>query len=129
MILSSLVQNADIPLFGALTSALQPILVDRLDPDSRKNVARTISDRAKDMEWNQVVLFPEGTTTTGGALIQFKCGAFAPGEPVQPVCFLFKNNAFNFGMTSAGPAMHALALRLLCQLNNNMEVHFLPPYR
>mmetsp|Transcript_2395 Transcript_2395/g.5075 ORF Transcript_2395/g.5075 Transcript_2395/m.5075 type:complete len:400 (+) Transcript_2395:812-2011(+) len=122
-------ENASIPLFGALTSALQPILVDRADPNSRKNVAKTIVDRAKDRSWNQVVLFPEGTTTTGKALIQFKVGAFAPGEPVQPVCFFFNNNAFNFGMTSAGPSLPALALRVLCQINNNMSVHFLPAYR
>ena len=55
--------------------------------------------------------------------------AFAPGEPVQPVCFFFNNNAFNFGMTSAGPSLPALALRVLCQINNNMSVHFLPAYR
>lgn len=67
-------ENASIPLFGALTSALQPILVDRADPNSRKIVAKTIVDRAKDRSWNQVVLFPEGTTTMGKALIQFKVG-------------------------------------------------------
>ncbi|GMH82511.1 hypothetical protein TrVE_jg5058 [Triparma verrucosa] len=121
-------ENAEIPLFGALTSALQPILVDRLDPNSRKNVAKEICSRAQSKDWNQVVLFPEGTTTTGKALIQFKVGAFAPGEPVQPVLFFFGNNAFNFGMTSAGPSLHVLALRVLCQPNNNMSVHFMNPY-
>lgn len=121
-------ENADIPLFGSLTSSLQPILVDRLNPNSRKDVAREICDRARSKEWNQVMLFPEGTTTTGKALIQFKVGAFAPGEAVQPVVFNFNNNAFNFGMTSAGPALHVLALRVLCQPSNSMSVTFLPPY-
>ena len=33
----------------------------------------------------QTLIFPEATCTNGKALITFRCGAFSPGVPVQPV--------------------------------------------
>ena len=78
----------NIPVFGSLFTAIQPILVDRLSPTSRADTGNEIHRRAhwnEEGTWNPTVIFPEGTCTNGTALIAFKYGAFRPGIPVQPV--------------------------------------------
>jgi lysophosphatidylcholine acyltransferase/lyso-PAF acetyltransferase len=58
----------------------------RDDPNSRQNTIKHIverSDPARD--WQQVLIFPEGTCTNRSCLITFRTGAFVPGVAVQPV--------------------------------------------
>jgi 1-acyl-sn-glycerol-3-phosphate acyltransferase len=47
-------------------------------------------------EGPQVALFPEGTTTNGSYLLNFKVGAFKPGLPVQPVHFDYSDPLFSW---------------------------------
>jgi hypothetical protein len=95
--------------------AMQGILVDRKDPDSRKKAVEAINEHANKSEstnlllffslflffffwvpkiggrisagegWPQLLVFPEGTCTNQKALISFKAGAFNPGS----ILFLF----------------------------------------
>jgi 1-acyl-sn-glycerol-3-phosphate acyltransferase len=68
--------NMNLPLFGNLTKMFQPILVDRENKEAAAAVAKQIKDRASSGGiWPQTVLFPEGTTTNGRALVYFKLGA------------------------------------------------------
>ena len=39
--------------------------------------------------YRQLLVFPEGTTTNGRALVHFKSGCFRSGVPVQPVLARF----------------------------------------
>ncbi|GMI61474.1 hypothetical protein ScalyP_jg2993 [Parmales sp. scaly parma] len=89
-----------IPIFGSLCLALQTIFVDRKDskggPYSRKAALDTINRRAQpNSGFPRVVLFPEGTTTNGDALIEYKKGAFAPGQPVTPVLLKYTSKYYN----------------------------------
>ncbi len=55
--------------------SLQTIFVSRTDKDSRATVAREIERRTKAErgQWHrQLLIFPEGTTTNGSAIITFK---------------------------------------------------------
>ena len=65
--------------------AVKTIFVDRNDPDSRKKCIDEINCRAKHSEscWPQILIFLEGATHNGEALLQFKKGAFIPGLPLQ----------------------------------------------
>ena len=36
--------------------------------------------------WPQLLIFPEGTTTNGQALVRFRTGAFSTGHSIQPLC-------------------------------------------
>lgn len=69
--------------------------------------------------------YPEGTTTSGDAMVRFKTGAFVPGLPVQPLVFkthfTFLNPSHTFG------AKHWY-FRLLSQFVNFLEAEYLPPY-
>lgn len=47
-------------------------------------------------EGPQVALFPEGTTTNGTYLLNFKVGAFKPGLPVQPVHLNYYDPLFSW---------------------------------
>ncbi len=77
-----------IPVFGPLTNGLQSIFVDRKNPNSRKEVLEKIMERQKDyMEGRAVMplmIFPEGTTTSGRHILKFKKGAFYSSLPIKP---------------------------------------------
>lgn len=79
-------ENAKYPLFGFAVKATQMILVDRKDPEARKNVSKMIIERANSKAWNSVGpigIFPEGTTHNQTCLIHFKSGAFRTKTPVR----------------------------------------------
>lgn len=42
---------------------------------------------------SQVLIFPEGTTTNGSAIMSFKTGGFRPGVPVQPAVVRARGSA------------------------------------
>ncbi|XP_013982759.1 lysophosphatidylcholine acyltransferase 2 isoform X1 [Salmo salar] len=107
---------------------LQPVLVSRQDPDSRKNTIMEIDSRAKSGGlWPQILVFPEGTCTNRSCLITFKQGAFVPGVPVQPVVMRYPNRLDTVTWTWQGFSSKTLLLLTLSQLYTNVEIEFLPP--
>uniref|UniRef100_A0A8C1Z433 Lysophosphatidylcholine acyltransferase 2 n=1 Tax=Cyprinus carpio TaxID=7962 RepID=A0A8C1Z433_CYPCA len=88
-------ESLEAPIFGRFLRCVQPVLVSRKDPDSRRNTILEIERRAKSGgHWPQVLIFPEGTCTNRSCLITFKQGAFVPGVPVQPVLIRYPNKLF-----------------------------------
>ncbi|XP_036399944.1 lysophosphatidylcholine acyltransferase 2 [Megalops cyprinoides] len=121
-------ENMATPMFGRFLRCLQPVLVSRLDPDSRKNTILEIESRATSGgRWPQVLIFPEGTCTNRSCLITFKQGAFIPGVPVQPVLLRYPNKLDTVTWTWQGPKAKTLLFLTLCQLYTNVEIEFLPP--
>eukprot|EP01119_Soliformovum_irregulare_P004321 TRINITY_DN15322_c0_g1_i1.p1 TRINITY_DN15322_c0_g1~~TRINITY_DN15322_c0_g1_i1.p1 ORF type:complete len:435 (-),score=120.43 TRINITY_DN15322_c0_g1_i1:259-1563(-) len=107
------------------------ILVDRTDRMSKTNAVTAIKERAKLAEsgdGQKILIFPEGTTTNGKALIFFKPGAFVPGLPVQPVCIRYPYKHFNPAWITGGPSIYLIVLRASTQLINHAEIEFLDPY-
>ncbi|XP_077569973.1 lysophosphatidylcholine acyltransferase 2 [Stigmatopora nigra] len=122
-------ENLDTPIFGRLLRCLQPVLVVRVDSDSRKNTILEIVERAKSGgRWPQVLIFPEATCTNRSCLITFKQGAFIPGVPVQPVIMRYPNKIDTVTWTWQGFKSGTLLLLTLCQLYTTVEIEFLPPY-
>ncbi|CAM9209298.1 unnamed protein product [Lampetra planeri] len=125
----SRVENLATPIFGRFVRCLQPVLVSRKDPDSRKNTIQEIDSRAKSGgHWPQVLIFPEGTCTNRSCLITFKQGAFIPGVPVQPVLMRYPNKLDTVTWTWQGYSSRTLLLLTLCQLYTTVEIEFLPPH-
>lgn len=91
--------------FLELINYTQPVYVWREDPNSRHNTIREIQRRVTDpdQEWQQILIFPEGTCTNRKGLITFKPGAFIPGVPVQPVCIRYPNRLDTLSWTWQGP--------------------------
>ncbi|XP_036997432.2 lysophosphatidylcholine acyltransferase 2 isoform X1 [Artibeus jamaicensis] len=120
-------ENVQVPLIGRLLRALQPVLVSRVDPDSRKNTINEIIRRATSGgEWPQILVFPEGTCTNRSCLITFKPGAFIPGVPVQPVLLRYPNQLDTVTWTWQGYTFLQLCLLTFCQPFTKVEVEFMP---
>ena len=93
------------PIFGKIAQGLQSIFVDRSNPNSRKEVLDKIIERQKDyIEGKPVMplmIFPEGTTTSGRHLLKFKRGAFYSLLPVKPnIIHPNLNSQFHLGCGS-----------------------------
>mmetsp|Transcript_3593 Transcript_3593/g.9799 ORF Transcript_3593/g.9799 Transcript_3593/m.9799 type:complete len:340 (+) Transcript_3593:142-1161(+) len=71
-----------------------------------------------------IVLYPEGTTTNGLALIRFHTGAFVAGLPVQPVVVHYRPGRISVSWESI-PLPNQIA-RLLLGPQVTVDVHFLP---
>ena len=114
---------------GWVLLAMQALLLDRSDPESRKRTADSIRERCRLFqerpgETPPLLVFPEGTTANG-ALITFKEGAFLPGAPVQPVLLSYGCDGFDPSW-AGGLEMPWHLLLTLCQWSNVMEVRWLP---
>ncbi|XP_052062194.1 lysophosphatidylcholine acyltransferase 2-like isoform X1 [Mytilus californianus] len=122
-------ENSALPILGSLIEYTQPLYVQREDPNSRKNIMKEMTRRAKTMgEWPQIIIFPEGTCTNRSCLIGFKQGAFYPGVPVQPVCIRYLNSLDTYTWTWEGPGAFTCLWLSLCQFHNKLELEFLPVY-
>ncbi|RZC39607.1 Acyltransferase domain containing protein, partial [Asbolus verrucosus] len=117
------------PYIGKLINFTQPVYVWRDDPDSRQNTIKEIISRAtSDLDWPQILIFPEGTCTNRSCLITFKPGAFYPGVPIQPVCIRYPNKLDTVTWTWEGPSALKLLWLTLTQPYSYCEIEFLPVY-
>lgn len=117
-------EHVSIPIVGKIVAAMQTIRVDRFSANSRTETLDAIKSRAGDSSAPPVLIFPEGTTTNGSALIVFKAGAFSagPGKAVQPCCVRMKCPRSAPYWVTAGPSAPLLLWRILCEPINWMEV-------
>ncbi|ELR12153.1 EF hand domain containing protein [Acanthamoeba castellanii str. Neff] len=124
-------ENIHMPFVGTVLCAMQGILVDRKDPDSRKKAVEAINEHANKSEsegWPRLLVFPEGTCTNQKALISFKSGAFNPGKPVQPVAIRHPFIHFDPCWVN-GINLPLLMWRSLCQFSNYLQVTYLPVHK
>ncbi|XP_070508580.1 lysophosphatidylcholine acyltransferase isoform X2 [Chironomus tepperi] len=125
---SPIVREEDKSL-GKLIDMAQPIYVNREDHNSRQLTIQDILNRVKSNDdWPQTMIFPEGTCTNRTSLIQFKCGAFYPGLPIQPVLIRYPNKIDTFTWTWSGPDVLLLIWRTLAQFHTFVEIEYLPVY-
>ena len=121
----------NIPVFGSLCIALQTIFVDRDNsregPYSRKKVIETMKVRSNDTRFPRMCIFPEGTTNNGGCVMQFKKGAFAPGQPVTPILLTYPNENYNCACSGRNGTDMSL-IRCLFQFHNRMKAVILDAY-
>ncbi|XP_070038840.1 lysophospholipid acyltransferase LPEAT2 isoform X2 [Nicotiana tomentosiformis] len=103
---------------------LQVIYVNRFSPTSRKHAVGEIKRKASCNQFPRVLLFPEGTTTNGRAIISFQLGAFIPGYPIQPVIVRYPH--VHFDQSWGNVSLGMLMFRMFTQFHNFMEVEYLP---
>lgn len=123
---------AQLPALGAVGRLHQLIWLERGDPASRTKVVEAIHHRTRPQatEWPPVLVFPEGTTINGRALISFKPGAFSPRAVVQPAVARFPfavrcGCGLDPSWCTAGPQFGELSLRMMLQPWNRVHVDFL----
>lgn len=108
------------PFFAAFAT----VFVDRTDKGSCDNVKHALAARAAAPlgQFPPLCLYPEGATTNGRSLLQFKLGAFLPGSPVQPAVVRFRFAHFDPSWTDAALYWP----RLLSEPCISLDVEFLP---
>ncbi|XP_067929840.1 lysophospholipid acyltransferase LPCAT4-like isoform X2 [Watersipora subatra] len=125
----SLLENASLPLLGALFRANQTIFLDKKDPLSRNKTAEAIRTRARSNgAWPQLLIYPEGMIGNGSALLPFKIGAFQPGVPIQPVTVKYPNRLDVTTWLDTGPSLLAMISLWICTPVTKMEVEYHPVY-
>jgi len=79
------------PVVGKLMEEMDVIFVDRNRQDSREATLAAIGEH--NVRWKPgdrpLLIFPEGGTTNGEGLKDFKKGAFAAGMPVRPMLLVY----------------------------------------
>jgi 1-acyl-sn-glycerol-3-phosphate acyltransferase len=96
----------NIPIAGYVADAIGCIFVARDSKESRLIAKEKIAARLRDQMSgssavkSQLVVFPEGSTNNGYAILQFRRGAFEANVPIQPVWIEFSNYAVNFTVLS-----------------------------
>ncbi|KAJ1262500.1 hypothetical protein BS78_09G112800 [Paspalum vaginatum] len=122
---------ARLPLVGLISKCLGCIFVQRESKTSDfKGVSGAVTERIQRAHQHinapMMLLFPEGTTTSGDYLLPFKTGAFLAKAPVRPVILKYPYRRFNPAWESMSGARHVFLL--LCQFVNYLEVIHLPVY-
>ncbi|KAM6959732.1 lysophospholipid acyltransferase LPCAT4 [Tautogolabrus adspersus] len=123
-------ENTSLPVIGALLEFNQSVIVSRNDPESRKKAVAELTERlTSDGYWPQMLIFPEGTTTNGRALVKFKPGAFLVGVPIQPVLLRYPNKLDTVRWTHKGTTWYEALWHTTSQFYTNMTIEFLPVYK
>ncbi|XP_027162734.1 lysophospholipid acyltransferase LPEAT2 isoform X1 [Coffea eugenioides] len=112
------------PFVGTIIRAMQVIYVNRFSHSSRKHAVNEIKRKASCDQFPRLLLFPEGTTTNGRAIISFQLGAFIPGYPIQPVIVHYPH--VHFDQSWGNISLAKLMFRMFTQFHNFMEVEYLP---
>ncbi|XP_068444497.1 lysophospholipid acyltransferase LPCAT4 [Clinocottus analis] len=122
-------ENTSLPVVGALLEFNQSVMVSRTDHESRKKAVAQVTERVtSNGYWPQMLMFPEGTTTNGSALIKFKPGAFLAGLPVQPVLLRYPNKPDTVRWTYKGTSWKQAVWHTTSQLYTRVTIEFLPVY-
>jgi 1-acyl-sn-glycerol-3-phosphate acyltransferase len=92
-----------IPAIGTVAAAIGCIFVGRDSPASRSSARDLIAERlrAKMQSGNDahpLVIFPEGTTTNGHGVIEFRRGSFESCVPFQPVRIEYSDPQYSMAM-------------------------------
>jgi lysophosphatidylcholine acyltransferase / lyso-PAF acetyltransferase len=115
------------PIIGSLLKALQCLPIDRNTAHGRKQAVEDLKERAGNLAWPPLCIFPQGTTTNDLVLTTFKAGAFIPGKPVLPVAMTYPNKYFDLFYGNDYGTL-ALFWRSLCQVINYTRIDYLPVY-
>jgi len=127
-------ENRRIPLVGKCIQFAQAIFVSREVKESREECKAEIRRRCSPLceeQWEQFLIFPEGTTSNRRALMSFKPGGFLPGQPVQPVLLKYHVTPSRDTVSWTWNQPHGfLACFLLtaCHWSTQVELEFLPPH-
>ena len=93
----------NIPAIGTVAAAIGCIFVGRDSSESRSSARGLIASRLRAKmesmkDSHPLVIFPEGTTTNGYGIIEFRRGSFESCVPFQPVRIEYSNLQYSMAM-------------------------------
>lgn len=124
------------PIIGYLARALHCMFVRKGQSLTTQLVARIQSTHVCHKKrvncpgcppcMSKLVIFPEGTTTNGTAMVPFRTGVFNAGLPVKPICIRFPYKRFNLSWETIRFKEHLF--RTMTQFTNHVHLTELPVY-
>merc|ERR1719203_2074272 len=130
--------SRDVPVMGKLMEEMEVVFVDRGSGDSKKATLDAIKEHC--VQWKTgsrpLLIFPEGTTTNGEEIIDFKRGAFISGLPVRPTIMIYTGRydpaTTNFheaeGKELVEHSDQEWVAQFMGHFIHSMHVRVLPPY-
>jgi lysophosphatidylcholine acyltransferase/lyso-PAF acetyltransferase len=120
-----------IPVIAQVSNSIQSVYVKRGDTkEKRAEIIKVILQRQLDAEkglFPKLLIFPEGATTNGSCLIQFKKGAFLSLRSVQPLFIEYWNTTkVSTSMDVLGFGSH-LAILAGCGFMT-IKVYYMPDF-
>ena len=105
------------------------MLIDReASKENKDKIIEDIKQRQEDIENGKdkfhLIIYPEGTTSNGFCMMEFKRGGFAALKPVKPVCVKYRGKYFHPTYETLPFAVHTILL--LCHLYSSLEIKYLP---
>ena len=119
-------------LIGPISKSLNCLFVNRENESSRNEIFEKLYERqTKFMEgkfFAPLVLFPEGTTTSGRNILKFKKGAFYHLLPIKPeIINIYQENKCHIAVGSQNLLFNTL--KFLCSLTENLYYVDMPVVR
>ena len=127
----------NVPVIGLFAKDIGVIEVDRADPKSRAATIKAIEDHVANWRPGRqpLLLFPEGTTSNGQGLLEFRKGAFVPGVAVRPavLCYTGSWDPANTSYRETDGKIQAIgdtewAEQFLGHMMHSLQIRVLPPY-
>jgi len=118
-----------LPAIGSCVMGMSPILINRfIGKDKLKEAALLISERQRAVERgdfpNRVFLCPEGMTSNGRFVCEFKRGAFDSLLPIEP--WVHVPHSSNVSPAFDCIPQYMLCIFILCNFHNNSTHYILP---
>lgn len=113
------------PIFGPILESVDTVFVDR---SKHEGTAHAITDYLNSPQEVPMALAPEGKTTKGHFMLQFRTGSFIAKAPLQPVTVRYKQ-FLPYGQTGViwlVGGMKEWLIRILSMPGCFAEVNFLP---
>ncbi|ORX70377.1 hypothetical protein BCR32DRAFT_272399 [Anaeromyces robustus] len=112
------------PLVGGIADALQCIYVQNGKNTGLTDEIKSRVNESEKYDLPPFVIFPEGTTTNGTALVDFRYGAFYPHVPIQPIAIKYKYKYYNPSYVVDKGVEYII--NTAKQFRNDLEITFLP---
>jgi lysophosphatidylcholine acyltransferase/lyso-PAF acetyltransferase len=116
-------ETSQLPFIGTFARILQCLFLDRKSRDTRLDVLNSLKTRVEKIKgglnYNNILIFPEGTTTNGRCIINFKKGAFVTETPLKIVSLRYDSKfSPSFNMIDMIDSL----LALLMQFSNSLKI-------
>ena len=107
-----------VPFIAQVANSIQTIYLKRGDTkEKRAEMIQTIMDRqilAEKGNFPPLVIFPEGATTNGTSMLQFKKGSFASLRMVSPVVIRYKTSTNIMATQDVAGFLNHLLITMAC---------------
>ena len=109
------------PIISHIGAFLDLLYIDRSKEEERQQIINEIGQRILKKNEIPLIIFPEGTTSNGVALLTFKKGSFYFLNPVKIICLKYPRKSFN-PLLDHVTGMGTNIILSFCQFYNSLEV-------